>query len=344
MAKRQLSKGQQRRVAENHQRKLTESVRLVAEDHLFGEPQEAVVVSRFGKQAAVENAQGLIYRCNIRRTLASLVTGDWVIFRPGIEDHHVGIIEAVHPRKTVLSRPDYYDGLKPVAANIDQIIIVSAVLPAFSTNIVDRYLVACENVGITPIIALNKIDLLEQDPAMQAELDEALAIYRKIGYTVVTFSSETKAGLAALSALLHDKTSIVVGQSGVGKSSLLNAILPETQAEIETGKVSDNSGLGQHTTTATRLYHLPDGGNIIDSPGVREFGLWHLEPSVVAQGFIEFRPFLGACKFRDCKHISDPGCALHEAIERGEIHPNRFHNFLKILESMAEVKTKKTFQ
>jgi len=158
-------------------------------------------------------------------------------------------------------------------------------------------------------------------------------------------SSHEKQGLAELESALTGRVSIFAGQSGVGKSSLLNALLDLdlSSNEIVTNDVSDVSGLGQHTTTAARLYHFPHGGDVIDSPGVREFGLWHLEPDQVTRGFAEFRPFLGDCKFRDCKHDTDPGCAIREAVENGQIDRSRFDNYHRILESMSQVKTRKNF-
>ena len=212
MSKNKLSKGQQRRVNANHQRRLkTSKEKPDYDDNLFGEPDEGIVISRFGMHADVESADGDVHRCNIRRTIRSLVT-----------------------------------------------------------------------------------------------------------------------------------ISIFAGQSGVGKSSLLNALLG-LQKEILTNDVSDNSGLGQHTTTAARLYHFPHGGDVIDSPGVREFGLWHLEPEQITQGFVEFHDYLGLCKYRDCKHDTDPGCAIREAVEEGKIAETRFENYHRILESMAQVKTRKNF-
>ncbi|MDR0807350.1 MAG: small ribosomal subunit biogenesis GTPase RsgA [Enterobacteriaceae bacterium] len=340
MSKNKLSKGQQRRVAANHQRRLqTTNQKPEPDDSLFGEAQEGVVISRFGKHADVEAADGSQQRCNIRRTITSLVTGDHVVWRAPVNDHTKGIIEAVHERKSVLTRPDFYDGIKPIAANIDQIIIVSAILPELSLNIIDRYLVACETLSVPPIIALNKVDLLDEDG--REFINQTMQIYQNIGYTVLQVSSYSGEGMAELKNHLDNHISIFAGQSGVGKSSLLNALLPENAVKIDVGEVSDNSGLGQHTTTASRLYHLPDGGDIIDSPGVREFGLWHLEPEQVTEGYIEFRDYLGHCKFRDCKHIDDPGCAIRAAVEQGKIAEERYDNYLKILDSMAEVKARK---
>lgn len=340
MSKNKLSKGQQRRVAANHQRRLqTANQKSEPDDSLFGEAQEGTVISRFGKHADVEAADGSLLRCNIRRTISSLVTGDRVVWRAPLNTQTKGIIEAVHERDSVLTRPDYYDGIKPIAANINQIIIVSAILPELSLNMIDRYLVACETLSIEPIIVLNKVDLLDEDG--REFINETMTIYQDIGYTVLQVSSYSGEGMAELKSHLDHHISIFAGQSGVGKSSLLNALLPESEAKISVGEVSDNSGLGQHTTTASRLYHLPDGGDIIDSPGVREFGLWHLEPEQVTHGYIEFRDYIGHCKFRDCKHIDDPSCAIRQAVEDGKIAEERYDNYLKILDSMADVKLRK---
>ncbi|ARD17993.1 small ribosomal subunit biogenesis GTPase RsgA [Edwardsiella piscicida] len=342
MSKKRLSHGQQRRVHANHQRRLQQTDNSAEmDDSLFGDAQDGIVVSRFGKHADVEAADGTQQRCNIRRTLPSLVTGDRVVWRAALQAGSKGIVEAVHPRSSVLTRPDYYDGVKPIAANIDQIVIVSAILPELSLNIIDRYLVACETLCVEPLIVLNKVDLLDDEG--REFVEQAMAIYRHIGYRVVLVSSHSGEGMAQLQALLTQRISIFAGQSGVGKSSLLNALLPALESQIEVGAVSDNSGLGQHTTTAARLYHFPHGGDVIDSPGVREFGLWHLDAEQITQGFIEFRDYLGSCKFRDCKHGNDPGCALREAVARDDIAETRFDNYHRILEGMAQVKLRKNF-
>lgn len=344
MAKQKLSKGQVRRVQANQQRKLRKENRPEPEDSLFGEAQEGQVISRFGQHADIEAADGSVQRCNLRRTIKSLVTGDRVVWRAALQNNEEGrvngIVEAVHERESVLTRPDFYDGIKPIAANINQIVIVSAILPELSLNIIDRYLVACETLGVEPLIVLNKIDLLNDESRDQ--VNDLMNIYRNIGYRVLEVSGYTNEGIDALTAALAGRISIFAGQSGVGKSSLLNTLLPEN-ADILVNNVSDVSGLGQHTTTASRLYHFPHGGDVIDSPGVREFGLWHLTPEQVTQGYTEFRDYLGGCKFRDCKHGDDPGCALREAVENGEISVERFENYHRILESMAQVKPRRNF-
>ena len=225
MSKNKLSKGQQRRVNANHQRRLkTSKEKPDYDDNLFGEPDEGIVISRFGMHADVESADGEVHRCNIRRTIRSLVTGDRVVWRPGkpaAEGVNVkGIVEAVHERTSVLTRPDFYDGVKPIAANIDQIVIVSAILPELSLNIIDRYLVACETLQIEPIIVLNKIDLLDDEE--MAFVNEQMDIYRNIGYRVLMVSSHTQDGLKPLEEALTGRISIFAGQSGVGRDAVEN--------------------------------------------------------------------------------------------------------------------------
>lgn len=346
MAKVKLTQNQKRRIHSNnakaldrHQRQLKKQVDW--QEEMLGDTQDGVVVTRYSMHADVENAEGQIFRCNLRRTLASVVVGDRVIWREGREQLQgiSGVIEAVQPRQNELSRPDYYDGLKVMAANIDRIIIVSAVLPTLSLNIIDRYLVICENAQISPVIVLNKADLLSEQALEDAE--KQLQIYRDIGYQTLIISAKSGQNMERFTALLSQGTSIFVGQSGVGKSSLINHILPNVNAQ--TGEISETSGLGQHTTTASRLYHLPQGGNLIDSPGIREFGLWHLEPDQITKGYREFQYFLGTCKFRDCKHLHDPQCALREAVEQGKIHPLRFENYHRLLASREETKSQRYF-
>lgn len=336
MAKKpKLTQRQKRQVATNRSKRLQEK----HANSSSSTPDESAllsgtVIGRFGKHADVEDTSGTISRCHIRRTVESVVCGDKVFFSKGdTTDTGVnGVIEIVKDRHSVLTRPDFYDGVKPIAANIDRIIVVSAILPSLSTNIIDRYLVACEDIGITPLLVINKVELLSDEE--RATVAEQLTTYEKLGYEVLYTSCETGEGIEALNDYLNNSISVFVGQSGVGKSSLINQVLPD--ADELTGEISNNSGLGQHTTTTAKLLHLPAGGDLIDSPGVREFGLWHIPSERITWGFIEFRDYLGGCKFRDCKHLNDPGCLIRQAVEENEISKERFESYHRILVSMEE--------
>ncbi len=331
--RKKLSQNQKRRIKEQRTKKLDTLHQADMDDTQLMESEPAVVISRFGQHADVQTEDRVMIRAQIRRNIGSLVTGDFVIIRRSKTDTG-GIVEAVQARSSQLTRPDYYDGVKVIAANIDQICIVSSIVPTFSSQIIDRYLIASEDVEIKPILIITKTDLL--DAQSKAQLEQELEPYEKLGYPIFYVNKQDQAGIEIIKEQLHHQTSIFVGQSGVGKSSLINAILPE--ADLVEGEVSTLSGLGQHTTTASKRLDLPDSGHIVDSPGIREFGLWHLHPERVTWCFPEFRPFMSHCKFRDCTHQDDPKCAIRQAVEDHKIHPTRYANYLKIIQSMDEQK------
>ncbi len=304
------------------------------DDSNLGPAQHGQVISRYGQHADIEDESGNLIRCDLRRTIGSLVAGDKIIWRENLTGgDSQGVVEAVQERSSVLTRPDFYDGVKPVAANIEQVVILSSIKPELSLQIIDRYLVAVETMGAEPVVVINKSDLLPE--AEKQKIDQELQYYRDIGYQVHWLSVKAEEGIELIHQILKNRISIVVGQSGVGKSSLVNQLLPDTDAAV--GDI-DTIGLGTHTTTVARLYHLSHGGDLIDSPGVREFALWHLSAEQIFDGFIEFAQYSARCKFRDCKHLEDPGCGLRKAVEAGQVKPHRLEHYHKILQSVVENK------
>ncbi|MDG9671126.1 small ribosomal subunit biogenesis GTPase RsgA [Hahella sp. CR1] len=340
MAKRKLSKQQKWRIQKIQDERTKRATRKETqlESQLSGgelsAEQEGLIIAHYGQQLAVEALEpphaGQIFRCYVRANIDSLVTGDQVIWRAGPDNS--GVIVARQPRESALKRPDKFGQLKPIAANIDQILIVIAAEPEPHHNLVDRYLVASEAVGIPPLIILNKQDLIND--ANRDTLQQFKDQYQQLGYDWIDASTNTQSGLDDLKRHLAHKTSIFVGQSGVGKSSLIKMLLPDE--DVKVGDLSENVRKGTHTTTTAKLFHLPSGGDLIDSPGIREFGLWHIDERTLEDGFVEFRPHLGHCRFRNCRHLQEPGCALQSAQESGEILCSRMESFLRIRESLQE--------
>lgn len=345
MSKRKLTRQQRWRVekiqAERTQRaqsKDSKALQALEEGHL-GAISNGLVTAHFGRQVEVEATQGQDtgkrQRCHVRANVDSLVTGDQVTWRPALDATQEGVVEARQERKSLLARPDMRGIMKAVAANVDQMLLVVAPEPEPFANLIDRYLVAAEESGLEPVLVINKWDLVSEDrvaPPLQQRLDSFLEIYREIGYQVLTTSTRSEEDLAELKEQLKGQISVFVGQSGVGKSSLINHLLPGV--DLRVGSLSEDSRKGRHTTTTARLFHFPEGGQLIDSPGIREFALGYLEATALAEGFKEFRPYLGQCRFRDCSHQQEPGCALQEAVATGKIHAQRFASFQHLLASL----------
>jgi ribosome biogenesis GTPase / thiamine phosphate phosphatase len=337
LAKRdKLTDRQKRQVAIQQRQRLKKDKKILKLGDL-SQPKEGLLVSRYGEQAdifdLIENKK---YRCYLRQNLGSPVPGDEVTFRLDANDQ--GVVEAIEERTSVLQRPSQHKGVKPVVANITRIFVVTAPLPDFSASLLDRYLVAVTDANIEVIIVMNKWDL-DSEIEKQA-IEEQLLIYKKLNYKVILVSTKTGLGLQELKqSALHQK-SILVGQSGVGKSSIINQLFPNQ--EMLVNEVSENSRLGQHTTTASKLFLFQEklthtlppenkAGFIIDSPGIREFGLWHMDQKTIANGFIEFSDYIGSCKFRDCQHTNEPGCKILEAVDKKIIHQQRWINYCKII-------------
>ncbi len=336
MAKRRISDQQKRRI-QNIQKKRREKAAKNQQAKTealtsqgLGAEQPGQVITNYGQTLLIEDSQCKLFRCVARQNLGSIVCGDNVIWQPSSENE--GVVVAVEKRESLLQKPGFGGKLKPMAANINQIVIVSAVQPPPNPYLIDRYLIAAENLPATPIILLNKIDLV--DDSNRNELDAIISEYSSIGYEVITASKVMDHGFDDLHEALKTHTSIFVGLSGVGKSSLINHLLPEL--DIRVGELSDASGEGTHTTTSSTLYHLPCGGNLIDSPGVRDFGLWNITADEILNGFIEFRDYIGHCKFSNCSHQQEPDCAIQQALKDNKISSSRFENYQKILKEYAE--------
>lgn len=321
MSKRKINQQQQRRVA-------VKQAKILNTPELSG-----LVIAHHGQNLEVEDISGSIITCNKRQHLGPIVPGDrikWQLDPVG----QTGIVMAIEPRHSLLTRPDLRGKVHAVAANVDQMFITIAPSPAPNQTTIDRYLIAAANQNIEPIIILNKEDLLPIDLQQQLLLD-LLKLYRGLGLQVLIISAKKQQNLPALHEKLTNKISVFVGQSGVGKSSIIATFLPE--AEIKIGEISTLSKLGKHTTTNARLYHVPQlHGSIIDSPGMREFPLWQLDFATLANGFIEFRPYLQDCKYRNCTHSHEPNCGLIAAVNAGKISQTRLSSYHKIAESMQQ--------
>ncbi len=277
---------------------------------------EGTIVAAHGRQYLVELTGGETLRCFPRGKKSELACGDHVsLLRSGDAQ---GVIESIVPRSTLLYRSNEYKQ-KLIAANVTQIIIVVATEPSFSDELITRCIVAAESQDMKALIVLNKCDLRERVAATVP----ALAMFEKLGYPVLKLSA--KADFEVLLPYLSGHTSVLVGQSGMGKSTLTNALVPGANAP--TREISEALDSGKHTTTHATLYRLDDHSALIDSPGLQEFGLRHLSPAAIEHGFPELRPLLGKCRFRNCRHDREPDCAVHAALSSGDISPRRYAAF-----------------
>jgi ribosome biogenesis GTPase len=289
------------------------------------------VVTRYGDTSVVEDADGSLHRCSTRRRLPHIACGDFVTWKQAL--HGTNVISAIEPRRNELVRRVRYGPARVIAANIDQLAVVTACLPASNWEMVDQLLVTARALRCEAIVVANKSDL-----ACNREVFHAASLeYRKIGYLLIETSAVKAHGADALEAQLRAKTTIMVGHSGVGKSSLIKLLLPHK--DIRIGELSEASGLGKHTTSNSTLYRLPQGGELIDSPGIRDFHPESLSPHQLIRGYCEFIPYLGHCRFHNCSHTVEPGCALIKATERGEISTRRLTSYQHLARKLVANQT-----
>lgn len=276
-----------------------------------------LVVASFGKRYEIELPDRRRISCVTRGKKTDIATGDIVQLQ--LTDQYEGVVEATIPRKTLLYRSNAYKS-KLLAANVTQVVIVLATQPSFYEALLNRCLVAAEASHIRVLIVLNKCD--KHNP----EAHEKLALYQSLGYPTLPLIATQD--ISALMPYLHNQQSVMVGQSGMGKSTIINALIPEV--DTKTQEISHALDSGKHTTTATRLYHLNEVSTLIDSPGLQEFGLNHVGQTELEEAFIEFKPYLGHCRFNNCKHLHEPECAVLAQVDSGIISATRMAQYQAI--------------
>jgi ribosome biogenesis GTPase len=287
----------------------------------------ALIIASHGNQGLAELADGRKLACVYRRTVGRPVCGDQVMLDTDQGEHCP--VNEILPRKNNFVRGQRNGSKQIMAANLDQVVIVIAPEPAPSRDLLERYLVAVLSLGIKALIVVNKAELLSADPADRTAPFNRLDQYRELGHRVITTSCKGPPGITSLEPLLNNQTSIVVGQSGVGKSSLVNELVPDL--DLQTQTLSRSTGKGRHTTTSTLMYRLPGNGRLIDSPGVWEYGLWEMEQWELVSGYPEFSRAQGHCRFNNCRHVQEPGCVISAAVDAGLIPAWRWESYKRLL-------------
>ena len=276
------------------------------------------VITRYGQRQLVENEQGRVFQSVSRQNIGLSVAGDRVLFQK--TKHNEAIVTAIYPRDSELKRQG-----KLIAANIDQLWLVVALEPHYEFELIDRYLIMAENSKLPIGIIVNKIELSSDEKSTTKDFMH----YKLLDYDVHFISVKNQTNLDTFKEKLVNKSHIFLGQSGVGKSSLINSLIPDL--ELRVSEISNKSKLGKHTTTNTTIYHIPSGGDLIDSPGVREFQLENLTELEIKSGFKEFKALSNECRFRDCRHINEPNCAVKDSLDQGKISNSRYQSYLNIL-------------
>ena len=276
-----------------------------------------LVIGTYGRHCDVETTDGKIIPCTTRGRKTGIACGDQVVITPAKSNQ--GVIETILPRSSLLYRSDPFRE-KLFAANVTQVVIVIASVPSYNEDILNAALLAAEAAEISALIVLNKADLV----AETARAVEALALYKKSGYKLLVIS--TQQDIPPLRAHLAGQTSVLLGESGMGKSTLLNALLPDAKAR--TGEISTALDSGKHTTTATQMYHIDADSKLIDSPGFQQFGLFHLNDDDISYSMPEFRPLIGQCRFSNCRHLQEPGCAITSSPDVSERRLKFYRNLI----------------
>ena len=307
---------------------------------------QGLVYKSTGSWYIIKDERGQVWNARIKGVLKidegitstnPIAVGDIVSFEAENEDERSAMITGINDRKNHINRqsPRVKYQQHIVAANIDQSLLIATIKePRTSQGFIDRFLVACEMYHVPAVVIFNKFDLYKKKE--ETIFEELKDIYENIGYKVVAMSVKENIGVQEVKGLLADKISLISGHSGVGKSSFINSILPGSN--ITTKVISGWSGKGQHTTTFAEMYDLPFDGKIIDTPGMREFGLIDIERQELSGYFPEMRNRLAQCQFNNCLHINEPGCAVKEAVANGDIHEDRYVSYYNILESINEQK------
>lgn len=322
MSRRRLSDLQRRRISSRREE-------LAGQARPGARLQEGQVVARLGRHAEVRTSgTDVLVHCDLRASLASeIVCGDWVQWWR--QEDGRGVIEQRGERRTALCRPGSRNATRVIAANLDRLFIVAAARPAHDKRLLDQYLVCAERSAIEPVLVLNKSDLPEFEPAHRQ-----LAAYTGLGYRLLACSAAQGIGMERVRELATGITCALVGQSGVGKSSLISRLSPAADPEI--GALSEARATGRHTTTTARMYPFADAGWLIDAPGIREFPPLPMPRNELQRCFPEFRDLLGSCRFHNCRHEDEPGCALREAAQSSAILPWRFAHFREFAATMEE--------
>lgn len=317
MTKRKLSHHQKKRIQGSQ-----DAISSDSHNHLQG-----LVISHHGGKIVVESSDGSLHICAVKSNIGIIVCGDIAVYEQ-IKEKEFRVL-AIQPRHNLLQRIDGFGHLKSVAANLSQLLICLAVKPAPNLFLLDQYLLSAEQQNIDVVIVLNKADMLPENLIDPFDLK---AIYEPLGYKVLLASVKTTNGMEPLRSLLDHNTSVLSGVSGVGKSSITKALLPEIDVKISA--ISEANEEGRHTTRTSRLYHLPNNGNLIDTPGVRGFNPVLDDKIPVSAGFREINRISDGCRFSNCRHINEPKCAVVGAVSRHEITDSRYQHYLRLVEKL----------